>query len=230
MRPSQRVGRSLSLWHGTALRPSAGDWAVLSREERHRARRFRDPAESGHYVCAHAAVRRIIAGLLDCAADAVGFGRERCPGCGDGEHGPPRVVAPPTALRFSHSRSRATWLLAVASQGQRVGADVERIRPLSGFKGMMATCLAPDERAHVTQDADPVLRRRRFYQCWARKEAVLKAVGTGLAGGMARFDVRPYERGPAVVGVDGPGAGTFLVHDLPLGPDVAAAVAEELPG
>ncbi|MCF3131682.1 4'-phosphopantetheinyl transferase family protein [Streptomyces olivochromogenes] len=228
MTSALRVSRCLRLWHGTAGRPTARDWIALSPEERARAHRFMDPAEAGHYVYAHATVRRIIAGLLHCSAEAIRFGREQCPGCGSGEHGRPRIVAPPAVLGFNHSRSHATWLLAVATEGQRVGADVEEIRPLSAFQGLIDTCLAPDERIYVTQDTDPVRRLRRFYRCWVRKEAVFKAVGTGLAGGLARLDVRPYEAGSAVITVGGPGSGRFLVHDVPLGPRLAAAVAEEL--
>ncbi|MEV0263609.1 4'-phosphopantetheinyl transferase superfamily protein [Streptomyces sp. NPDC050617] len=223
-----RDPRGLRLWHGTAVRPSAADWALLSPEERRRARRFTRPAETGHYVHAHARVRRIVAGLLDCPPGAIRFGREPCPGCGDAGHGRPRVASPDTVLRFNHSRSEADWLLAVAPEGQRVGADVEQIRPLSAFAGLVDSCLAPDERDYVNATADPVRRRRRFYRCWVRKEAVLKAVGTGLAGGLARLDVRPSEAGGAVVRAEGPGAGRFLVHDVPLGRGLAAAVAEEL--
>ncbi|MFD9325189.1 4'-phosphopantetheinyl transferase family protein [Streptomyces sp. NPDC060065] len=229
MTSSLLVGSRLRLWHGTAARPVARDWKALSPEERARAHRFMDPAEAGHYVYAHATVRRIIAGLLHCPAEAIRFGRERCPGCGSGEHGRPRIASPHAELGFNHSRSRATWLLAVAPQGQRVGADVEEIRPLNAFQGLVDTCLAADERGYVTQDTDPERRRRRFYRCWVRKEAVLKAVGTGLAGGLARLDVKPYEAGSAVITVGGPGSGRFRVHDVALGPRLAAAVAEELP-
>ncbi|MFI6338860.1 4'-phosphopantetheinyl transferase family protein [Streptomyces sp. NPDC050535] len=229
MTSSLLVGGCLRLWHGIAAPPSAHDWISLSPEERARAHGFMDPSEAGHYVYAHAAVRRIIAELLHCSAEAIRFGRERCPGCGDGVHGRPRIVAPPAALGFNHSRSRATWLLAVAPQGQRVGADIEEIRPLNAFQGLIDTCLTPEERIYVTEDTDPMRRRRRFYRCWVRKEAVLKAVGTGLAGGLSRLDVKPYEPGPAVITVDGPGNGRFLLHDVPLSPGLAAAVAEELP-
>ncbi|MEV0275832.1 4'-phosphopantetheinyl transferase superfamily protein [Streptomyces sp. NPDC050610] len=236
LRTHSRALRGLRLWHGTAARtePSAEDWAedwaVLSPEEQQRAHRFMRSAETGHYVHAHARVRRIMAGLLDCPPGAIRFGREPCPGCGDAGHGRPRVAAPATALRFNHSRSEAAWLLAVAPEGQRVGADVERIRPLGAFAGLIDSCLAPDERDYVTGAADPVRRRLRFYRCWVRKEAVLKAVGTGLAGGLARLDVRPAETGAAVVRVDGPGAGRFLVQDIPLGRGLAAAVAGEVTG
>ncbi|WP_048832051.1 4'-phosphopantetheinyl transferase superfamily protein, partial [Streptomyces varsoviensis] len=205
----------------------ADGWAVLSPEERRRARRFMRPAEASHYVHAHAGVRQIMAGLLDCPPRAIRFGREPCPGCGDAAHGRPSVIEPTTTLRFNHSRSEAAWLLAVALDGRRVGADIEQIQPLNAFTGLLDGCLTPAERAYVVDTADPVRRRRRFYRCWVRKEAVLKAVGTGLAGGLTRLDVRPYEPGTALVRADGPGAGSFLVHDIPLGRGLAAAVAEE---
>ncbi|MFE7117703.1 4'-phosphopantetheinyl transferase family protein [Streptomyces sp. NPDC057654] len=233
LRAYARALPGLRLWHGTAVPPSAADWAVLSPEERQRARRFMRPAETSHYVHAHARVRRILAGLLDCPPGAIRYGREPCPGCGDAGHGRPGVAAPDTALRFNHSRSGSSWLLAVAPEGQRVGADVEQIRPLGAFAGLVDSCLAPGERDYVEAVVDaagPVGRRQRFYRCWVRKEAVLKAVGTGLAGGLARLDVRPYETGAAVVRVEGPGAGRYLVQDVPLGRGLAAAVAVALAG
>lgn len=223
-----RIGRLL-LWRGVTGRPSEADWTVLSGEERDRARRFLNPAECDRYVCAHAAVRRALADVLGCAPAAVRLGREPCPGCGDLQHGPPSVLAPATALRFSHSRSRFAWLLAIEPEGRRVGADIEQVRSIGAFDSMVGSCLTPAERSYVTGGADEPERRSRFYRCWVRKEAVLKAVGTGLAGGLARLEVWPAETGGAVVTPDAPGPARYRVRDVPLGPELAAAVAEELP-
>ncbi|MBA0053727.1 4'-phosphopantetheinyl transferase superfamily protein [Streptomyces sp. AJS327] len=217
------------VWFGRSPVATPADWAVLSTGERARAHRFVDPEETECYVHAHAAVRRLLAHPLGLAPEALRFGRWPCPQCSGSDHGPPRIIHPPAAPRFNQSRSGADWLLATTPGDTRVGVDLEPVRSLAtSFDNLMTNCLTPEERDHVRQPTEPAERHRRFFRCWARKEAVLKAVGSGLAGGLTRVHVRPWESGGTPVTFDGPGAGRFLVSDVPVRDGVAAAVAEEL--
>jgi 4'-phosphopantetheinyl transferase len=84
------------------------------------------------------------------------------------------VTAPKTDyhVSISHSGNRAT---AVVSR-RRVGVDIEQIveRPES----LLRYVLHEDEFPHI--EALPVEESHRLFLCWTIKEAVLKAIGTGL--------------------------------------------------
>jgi 4'-phosphopantetheinyl transferase len=76
----------------------------------------------------------------------------------------------------------------------RVGIDVERLRPVEDIDGLAAMCFsAPELEAFdgVAQDR----KVEAFFNCWTRKESFVKAVGEGLSYPLKEFDVtlRPGE-------------------------------------
>ncbi len=114
-------------------------------------------------------------------------------------------------LCFSLSRSGGVALLAV-TRGRSVGVDVEQIRDLD-HDGLVERFFAPAE-ADDLRGLPDIERRAAFFHLWARKEAVVKATGTGLGDGLSNIDVR----GAKVVG-------RWSVASLDVGPAYAAAVA-----
>ena len=112
--------------------------------------------------------------------------RRVCAQCGSTAHGRPELVGGPEV-----SLSRCDRYVVALVSGARCGVDVERLDPGSGhLHGIAATVLGARERAALEQVA-PADRRMALLQAWTRKEAVLKAEGTGLL------------RDPAGVPVDG---------------------------
>jgi len=99
-----------------------------------------------------------------------------CAWCGDACHGKPRV--PGDALSFSVSHA-ATFGVVALSRDVCVGADVEL--PSSRFDDLIANeALAASEMAeYMTLSGIP--RRTFLVDRWVAKEAVLKALGVGLA-------------------------------------------------
>ena len=91
-------------------------------------------------------------------------------------HGRPRVAG----LSVSTSSAEGRVLVAVADEGAEVGVDIERV-PSTVFDGFDDFVLHPDERERfgpVTRGSSGTAAR---LSCWVEKEAVLKAVGVGLA-------------------------------------------------
>lgn len=102
-----------------------------------------------------------------------------------GEHGRPSVAQDmpeaARALQFNLAHTAGLVVLAVGRL-PRIGVDVERsdgrVRPavarryFSPAEADALEALPPDERA------------RRFQRLWTLKESWLKAVGTGIAGGL----------------------------------------------
>ncbi len=73
---------------------------------------------------------------------------------------------------FNLSHSRSLLACAVTDQGL-IGIDVEQVHPLQDEQRMFEQILSPQE--NPPRNTDPEL----FFQYWTRKEAVVKAEGTG---------------------------------------------------
>jgi 4'-phosphopantetheinyl transferase len=95
-------------------------------------------------------------------------------------------LAPPfdrTGLHFNIAHTEGVVAMAVC-QHPLVGVDVEKIdrAPLAVAERFFSAAEAAELRA-LPIDAQP----RRFMRLWTLKEAYLKAIGTGLAGGLGRM-------------------------------------------
>jgi 4'-phosphopantetheinyl transferase len=147
-----------------------------------------------------------------------------------GPHGKPMLepAAREKTIEFSLSHSGDVVLLAFSSRGA-VGIDVEVVRADIDLHGLASRVLGPEEMT-VIERADESLRPQLFFRAWARKEAVLKALGTG-------FSVEPRELVVLTEPVSGDGPTTCRgptgnprplgIVDIPAGHGVAAAVAGE---
>lgn len=132
--------------------------------------RGRDAAAS-----AHALLRCVLTELTGIAPSAHAF--TRCCAICSGPHGKPELTSAP--LHTSLSYTPVGVAVAVTATAP-VGVDVESICA-TDFAGFADVALAPGESARTLPD------RAR---AWTRKEALLKATGTGLAVDPRTVDVR----------------------------------------
>jgi 4'-phosphopantetheinyl transferase len=160
-------------------------------------------------LVSHVALRLVLGELTGTAPERLRFER-RCGHCGAGGHGKP-CLAGASELDFSLSHSGELALIAVAS-GRRVGADVERVRPRTDVLAIARGSLSARERRAVESPATDAAQREAFFRCWTRKEAYLKGLAVGLAGGL---DTDPDE------------ASGWEVRSLTAPRGYAAAVAAE---
>ena len=94
---------------------------------------------------------------------------------------------------MAHADSVA--LIAVTT-GRPVGVDVERVTPLDDAFDVAEICFAPAERRAL--HAVPAGQvSDTFFNCWTRKEAFIKAVGTGLSAPLKAFEVSLEPDAPA---------------------------------
>ncbi|MFD6281705.1 4'-phosphopantetheinyl transferase family protein [Streptomyces sp. NPDC060209] len=147
--------------------------AVLDSSERERADRFRNSADRDTYLCVHVGLRLLLGAYLDTEPAEVALTRLPCPLCPE-QHGRPAVEGNP--VHFSLTHSEDLGLLAFASRP--VGVDVER-DPLPEVAEEVGRSLHPREQREL-RDCAPAERPRAFARAWARKEAYLKGLGTGL--------------------------------------------------
>ncbi|GHH19274.1 4'-phosphopantetheinyl transferase family protein [Streptomyces rubradiris] len=107
-----------------------------------------------------------------------------CPRCGAG-HGRPRIVHGGYDHSVTHTRHRV--LIAVVAQGL-VGIDLDTSPYPGVLRRLIARTATPGERAALSRlPAREVAEA--FTRLWARKEAVVKLTGHGLAARLDRIEV-----------------------------------------
>lgn len=152
----------------------------LSAPERRRAERLHSPLQARRQRAARHALRLILAEVLDCRPEAVNLSTTSL--------GKPTLEdADSPHFNLSH---RDHLALVAVHPFRPVGVDVELGRELSDLNGLVTSTLSPDEREAALRLA-PAERLAYFYACWTRKEAVLKALGVGMAAPLPSIAVGP---------------------------------------
>ena len=152
---------------------------VLSAEEQERARRFRTAQLRQYFISAHGILREILAGFLDRSPESLAFDI--------GSNGKPFLSPAADGLAFNMSHSGEMALYAVA-QGTAVGVDIEHHDPRRSDDAVARRFFAPGE-IEALNTLSPGDRIPAFFDCWTRKEAFIKAVGSGLSFPLDEFEV-----------------------------------------
>jgi 4'-phosphopantetheinyl transferase len=168
------------VWHlpagdGAGARAYDTSWALLSRGERGRARRFVFPADRHRFVVARAALRLILSRYTGISPALLTFETN--------EYGRPELPASAGAPRLRFNLSHTRGLIAVAACGHYdVGVDVEWMvrRSPAELLDLAARVFSPLETAALRRWPEEE-RDRRFLQLWTLKEAYIKARGLGLS-------------------------------------------------
>jgi 4'-phosphopantetheinyl transferase len=108
-------------------------------------------------------------------------------------YGKPSVVA--TTVRFNLSHSHTIAALAL-TRDYEIGVDVEQVRPIK--EDISGRFFSPRENAALSALPEQE-QTGAFFRCWARKEAIVKAIGEGLSHPLDSFDVSIGVNQPAVV-------------------------------
>jgi 4'-phosphopantetheinyl transferase len=169
--------------------PQESDVALLSREERREASRFRFVRDRSSFVTARAAARRYLAVQLGTAPHRVTIVRDSA--------GRPRLrgnAADDIDFNISHSGSLAAVAL---SCGRRIGVDVERRRADRDLRSLVPDVMGPCER-EMLHELDDARFVRAFYACWTRKEAIVKAIGAGIGYPLTGIDLPALPAGGVV--------------------------------
>ena len=219
---------------------------VCTPGELERARALLDPARRHAFLAGRLALRALVAEAI--GVDPARLRPEyTCPECGTGEHGTPGFTlqhdgAPPGSaaggggpggaddgaqpgsaadgsgrqrVDVAASMSRAGgWALLAAEMGaSRLGVDLAVVADF--HRAIPDAAYSPDERRRLSTAQDPAAEAARL---WARKEALLKALGRGLRDDPAAVDTLGD---PRVADLD--------AASLGLPPGYAAAVAQVTP-
>lgn len=151
--------------------------SALSDDERQRAHRFVNAKAASRFVSGRAVLRNILAHYLETEPGQLDFSY--------GPHGKPALRgAPGRVPHFNVSHSGHLAVLALCQHAE-IGVDIESIRPL---REDVAQFFSVGERKALAKlsGAEAI---HRFYRLWTCKEAVLKALGSGLAIPLDTFEI-----------------------------------------
>jgi 4'-phosphopantetheinyl transferase len=153
---------------------------ILSSDERTRVSEFQIEAPRRQFALARMALRTLLGQYLDIPPQTIEFDL--------GANGKPRLRGKHAVdLRFNVSHSGDLALIAVTIECE-VGVDVEQVHKVGHLEQMARRFLHPQEAEGVLA-IEATGRDEAFLKCWTGKEAVLKAVASGVAGSLKEFCV-----------------------------------------
>ena len=196
--------------------------AWLDKSERERWERYRTHRSKREFALCRAALRHLLCEQLGCENSQLSFAVT--------EHGKPHALVNQERVSagFSVSHSAPHGLITIREEG-RVGADIETGLPERDFEGIARKAFSPNERAEIIS-ATGTDKARLFFRFWTLKEALGKALGTGLSAELTDFELPSALRGGASRGyVLFPGKkDTYWVLENLSTPDYVAAIASEI--
>ncbi len=187
---SHPLGLDLWLWRINAADETirASRAAHLNADEAARAAAFTNDALRSRFELGRGRMREILAGYLGCAPRDVPLST--------GPHGKPHLAegAPGKGPSFNMAHSGGWAALIAAPHGVTLGIDIEAERDVD--PEIAERYFSVQERAEL--DALPRdAWRAGFFNAWTRKEALLKALGSGLTRPLDSFDVTLTPGAPA---------------------------------
>ena len=141
----------------------------ISESEKIQAGRFVREADKKSYAFRHHLLRMLLSGWLHQMPEALVFSSN--------PFGKPFVEN----SRFQFNMSRSGSQLCFYFGPHDGGVDIERRRDPSAYRDVARRHFHPEEQKMLKDDDD-------FFVIWTRKEALLKATGTGLSSGLHHFD------------------------------------------
>jgi len=151
----------------------------LSSDEQRRTADLTTDTLRRRYTASHVALRRLLSSRL-------GIEDSRRLRFSPSRGGKPRLCLAACPLTFSLSRSGDLALVALG-EGVDVGVDVEADHALFESPSFQDAVLTPSERACVEKWNAPD-RASAVQRLWVRKEAIVKALGTGFTGPPASIE------------------------------------------
>jgi 4'-phosphopantetheinyl transferase len=193
---------------------------LLGPEEAARARAFRFERSRENYTIAHGILRVLIGRYLGEEPATLRFSV--------GPTGKPHMVHP-DRIQFNLSHSDDIVLFGF-TRACELGVDVEKIRPMDDSLDIARRFFCPEEIRDL-MSCPPNERQHAFFRCWTRKEAFLKAVGTGFQMPLDSFRVSLCPSPARLLHIDRSqeAAEKWTLHSLDFSPLWCAALAYPAP-
>jgi 4'-phosphopantetheinyl transferase len=170
------------VWSARLDVPIAGAELMISNDERERAARL-DVHNRRRFVAAHAFLRTVLGRRLGCDPAEVRFTQS--------PRGKPELADQGERVLFNLSHS-GELAAVVVGESRSVGIDIEQADAKhghAGFAQLAPRVLTGSELAQLDTFSSARERECALLRAWTRKEALLKARGSGLADDPAAIEV-----------------------------------------
>jgi 4'-phosphopantetheinyl transferase len=190
---------------------AADMWQILSPLEQHKADRFRFPIHRLRYIAAHYHLRQTLSTYLDVSPDRIDFDYA--------EHKKPFLSIPEKSsvqFNLAHSGDLAIFGIDLTHP---LGIDIEKIQDTYNIDiAERFFSIQEQEALHPLEEPE---KRFAFYRIWARKEAMIKATGKGLAQSLSAFSVSVTDKTETITLDNQP----WQLRSISVHPDYQAALA-----
>ncbi len=156
-------------------------YGILSDDERERANKLKVEDKKQQYVIARGTLRQRLGLLTNINPEDFVFEYL--------EHGKPVLNNDSrfADITFNISHSYDLALIAI-SQKQSIGIDIEKINHDSDHQALVTRFFSKAEQAEFNTLSEAI-KAKAFCACWTRKEAFIKAIGSGITYGLGNFNV-----------------------------------------
>ncbi|MDH5423550.1 MAG: 4'-phosphopantetheinyl transferase superfamily protein [Gammaproteobacteria bacterium] len=151
--------------------------SILSAEELERHRQMHERVRMP-YLLSHSACRNILSLYLKISPAQIQYKKST--------HGKP-FLSPANTLRFNMSHSNTLAVIAVSNLSE-VGVDIEFSDKNTDWEKVSKRFFSAEEVQYLFKQ-NKADQKKVFFQLWTRKEAYIKALGTGLATSLSSFNV-----------------------------------------
>ena len=215
----------IHIWSTCLDQPLTGVHAlenILSREEKIRAKNFHFEKHRMRFIVGRGFLRTMLGRYL-----GVKPGRLQIL---HGKNGKPALAGTyaDTRVSFNLSHSKGQALYAI-TLGREIGVDIEYIHDFSGMEQIADNILSASEKI-AFRELPKQKKIKAFFKWWTRKEAFLKALGTGLSQPMDMIDISTFygeETAGEKIEVCSDEISKWSIHDIEPIPGFAAACAAE---
>ncbi len=175
-------GANIQVWTVpfSVLRNHTDQSQHLSTDERDQAARMLSPTATRDYCLSRSFLRSVLAAQMSCSPIDVDIRYST--------YGKPFVLNGP-AFNLSHCKRALAVAVANSGFAGQLGLDVETRITDPNCLHLAEKCFTLLERRQLSTFQTCVAQQNAFTRGWTRKEAVVKAFGTGLRSSLGSFDV-----------------------------------------
>lgn len=191
--------------------------SVINKDEQAKAARFVREVDKNRSVIARSILRQLLGEYLNCTPQAIELQYNA--------FNKPELAGQDTALLHFNVSHSHDWIIYAVCEKYPVGVDIEYINQDVDVAAIAERFFHPGENQFI-QSLTGDAQMAAFFRCWARKEALLKALGQGLSFPLEQCQVSLEEDKPArVLSIVGQNIDHWILHDLAIVDGFAAAVA-----
>ncbi len=173
------IANSIHLWYcnfDENLKNLPYYTTLLSEDEVARSLRFKFKKDRQSYVISRGVLRVLLGKYTHEKPEQLEFAY--------GKQGKPGLNSP-IKFNISHSGNMAVFGFTINDE---IGVDIEYIKPDVEVMHLAENFFSETEIA-MLKSLPEAIQKRAFYRCWTRKEAFIKAEGSGLSFPLDQFSV-----------------------------------------